>query len=103
MIAMVAYVSLTKVSCTGNVDLELQNTECIWVEIVVDHKRLLIGTFFRSPSSSNDALIAIENPIGLAYDTNIHYILITGDFNLDILKPNTWSKIDNLCQYFGLE
>ena len=85
------------------IDLELQNTECIWVEIFVDHKKLLIGTFYRSPNSSNDALIAIENSIGLANDTNIHDILITGDFNLDIFKPNTWSKINNLCQYFGLE
>ena len=81
------------------IDLELQNTECIWVELFVGHKKLLIGTFYRSPNSTNDALIAIENSIGLANDTNIHDILITGDFNLDILKPNTWSKINNLCQY----
>ena len=73
------------------------------MEIFVDHKKLLNGTFYRSPNSSNDALIAIENSIGLANDTNIHDILITGDFNLDIFKPNTWSKINNLCQYFGLE
>ena len=85
------------------IDLELQNTECIWVEIFVDHKKPLIDTFYRSPNSSNDELIAIENSIGLANDTNIQYILITGDFNLDIFKPNTWSKINNLCQYFGLE
>ena len=70
------------------IDLELQNTEWIWVEIFVDHKKLLIGTFYRSPNSTNDALIAIVNSIGLANDTNIHDILITGDFNLDILKPN---------------
>ena len=50
-------------------DFELQNTGGIWVEIFVDHKKLLIGTFYRSPSSSNDALIAIENSIGLANDT----------------------------------
>ena len=76
--------------------------ECIWVEIFVDHKKLLIGTFCRSPSS-NGALIATENSIGLANDTNIRDILTTGDFNFDILKPNTWSKINNLCQYFGLK
>ena len=85
------------------IDLELQNTECIWVEELVDYKKLLIGTFYCSPSSSNDTFIAIENSIRLANDTNIPDILITGDFNLDILKPNTWSKINNLCQYFGIE
>ena len=85
------------------IDLELQNTECIWVEIFVGHKKLLIGILYRSLNSSNDALIVIENSNGLANDTNIHDILITGNFNLDILKPSTWSKINNLCQYFGLE
>ena len=73
------------------------------MEIIVDHKKLLIGTFFRSPSPYNDVLIAIKNSIGLANDTNIHDILMTGDFNLGILKPSTWSKINHLCQYFGLE
>ena len=85
------------------IDLKLKNTECIWVEVCVDHKKLLIGTLYRSPNSSNDMLIVIENSIGLANNTNIHAILITGDFNFDILKPNTWSKINNLCPYFGLK
>ena len=88
---------------THRIHLELQNTGCIWLEIFVDHNKLLIGTFYRSPNSSNDALIAVKNSIGLANDTNIYDILITGDFNLDIFKPNTWSKINNLCQYVGLE
>ena len=82
------------------IDLELQNTECIWLEIFVDHKKLLICTFYRSQNSSYDALIAIENSIGLANDTNIHDILINGDFNLDILK--TWSKINNLVNILDL-
>ena len=42
------------------IDLELQNTECIW-ETFVDHKKLLIGTLYRSAISSNGALIAIIN------------------------------------------
>ena len=54
------------------------------MEIFVDHRKLLIGTFYDSPNFSNDALIAIENSIGLANDTKIHDILITGDSNLDV-------------------
>ena len=73
------------------------------MEIFVDHKKLLIGTFYRSSSSSNDALIVIENSIDLTNDTNMHDILIAGYLNHDILKPNNWSKINNLCQYFGFE
>ena len=102
---MVAYVSLLKVSSTRNVGLILncKTQNAFGWKYSLTIKKLLIGTFYRSPSSSNDALIAIENSIGLANDTNIHDILITGDFNLDIPNPNTWSKINNLFQYFGLE
>ena len=68
------------------IDLELQNTVCIWVEIFIDHKKLRNGTFYRNTSSSNDPLILIQNVITRANDTNIRDILITGDLNLDILK-----------------
>ena len=78
--------------------LVMQELSWLLVSVVT-----LIGTFYCSPSSSDDALIAIENSIGLANDTNIHDILITGDFNFVILKPNTLTKINYLCQYFGLK
>ena len=41
--------------------------------------------------------------IGLAVDTNIQDILIMGDFNLDILKQLPGRKMNNICQYFGLD
>ena len=73
-------------------DLELPNIECLWVEISIKNKIQLIGTFYRPPNSTNAILSAIEDSIGLAFDTNISNILITGDFNLDIL-----------CQQFNFE
>lgn len=82
-------------------DLELQNIECIWVEVLVQQHKILIGTFYRPPNSTNEVLSTIENSIGLAVDTNIQNILITGDFNFDMAKPN--KKILDLFQYFGLE
>lgn len=83
-------------------DLELQNIECVWIEVSLHGKKILIGTFYRPPNSTNETLTVIENSIGLANDTNIQDILVTGDFNLDILKQNTNRKISNICQYFGL-
>ena len=78
MIDIVTFVSLSKESCTRNVESILNCKHRVHLGgIFVDHKKLLIGTFYRSPNSSNDALIAIENSIGLANDTNIHDILIT--------------------------
>ena len=43
-------------------------------------------TFYRSPNSTNAILSSIEYSMGLAFETNVSYILITGDFNFDILK-----------------
>lgn len=57
-----------------------------------------IGTFYQPPNATSEILTEIENSIGLAYDTNIKEILITGDFNLDILKQNTNRKIGDICQ-----
>lgn len=45
----------------------------------------------------------MEDSIGLAFDTNISNILITGDFNLDVNKQVSYRKIRDLCQYFNLE
>ena len=67
-------------------DIERPNIECVWIEVSVHNKKLLLGTFYRPPNSPQEALSSIEDSISLAFDTNIQHILITGDFNLDILK-----------------
>ena len=84
-------------------DLELPNTECIWVEIDNHHKKFLLGTFYRPPNSSPQTLSSIEDSISLALDSNIKDIFITGDFNLDTQKAATNQKIINICQYFNLD
>ena len=84
-------------------DLELPNIECLWVEISIKNKIQLIGTFYRPPNSTNAILSSIEDSIGLAFETNISKILITGDFNLDILKDNSSRKVRDLCQQFNFK
>ena len=69
----------------------------------MQHSKILVGTFYRPPNSPCGILLDIENSMGLAYDTNIKEILITGDFNLDLLKQNSFRKINDISQYFGLE
>ena len=89
-------------SCRRNA-IELPNIECVWVEVIVQGRKQLIGTFYRPPNSSNAVMTSIEDSIGQAFDTNIQNILITGDFNLDILKDNSNKKITDLCQQFNLK
>ena len=84
-------------------DIEIQNLECVWIEITTHNKKVVIGTFYRPPNSPNDTMAHIENSVGLAVDTNVQDILILGDFNLDILKQLPSRKINNVCQYFGLD
>ena len=83
-------------------DLELAGIECVWVEIHLRHKRLLIGTFYRPPNSGSSCFNQIENSIGLAVDTGISDIIITGDFNLDILQATSCRKITSLCRELSL-
>ena len=84
-------------------DIERPNIECVWIEASVHNKKILIGTFYRPPNSAQEVLSSIEDSISLAFDTNIQHILITGDFNLDILKQSSHKKVLDLCQHFSLD
>ena len=83
-------------------DLELPNIECIWIEITVHHRKFLLGTFYRPPNSPAQTLSSIEDSIGLAFDSNINDVFITGDFNLDTLKNTSNQNISAICQQFGV-
>lgn len=83
-------------------DLEPRNIECIWLEIANCNRRLLFGLFYRPPSSDAEYLTCIENSIALAIDTNISDIIITGDFNFDLLNERTSRKIESICTQYTL-
>ena len=83
-------------------DLEPRNTECIWIEIQLNHTRVLFGLFYRPPNSNAAYLASIEDSISLALDTQINNIIVTGDFNLDMLNNNTSRKVSELCEQFSL-
>lgn len=84
-------------------DLEIRDVECVWVEVIIKHNPILIGTFYRPPNSSAAVLTNIETSIGLAFDTGIKDIIITGDFNLDYLKTDTRRKITDICRQYNLQ
>ena len=90
------------IPCKRRTDLELITIECIWVEVNVRNKRVLVGTFYRPPNSLPLILSDIENSIGLAVDTGISDIVILGDFNLNMLATQSQRKINDLCQQYGL-
>ena len=83
-------------------DLELPGIECVWIEIKNKTKTFLFSTFYRPPNSTADVLTNFESSIGLAIDENTDDLIITGDFNLDMLKSTTFNKINNINQQYAL-
>lgn len=83
-------------------DLEINRLECIWIELVLHkNKHILFGVFYRPPSSDTIYNNLIEDSIGLAVDTNIADIIITGDFNYNALGPHR--NILSITHQFNLE
>jgi hypothetical protein len=83
-------------------DLELNDIECIWLELSVVKKKILFSIMYRPPNSSANYLNSLNDSINLAYDTGIKDIIITGDFNLNVLHAPSQRKINTLCQQYGL-
>ncbi|MES9994334.1 MAG: reverse transcriptase family protein [Candidatus Thiodiazotropha sp.] len=83
-------------------DLEIRAIESIWIEVANNHKRILFGLFYRPPNANVNYYTNIEDSLSLAIDTGIRDIIITGDFNLNLLNPFTSRKIDSFCTQFSL-
>lgn len=58
--------------------------------------------FYRPPSSNANYFSHIEDSIALAVDTGIIDIVISGDFNLNMLNQNTSRKIGSVCETYNL-
>ena len=90
------------IPCKRRLDLELVNIECVLIEIIVKNKKLLIRTLCRPPTASPVVLSDIENSNGLATDTGVQDIVVTGDLNQNMLNPFSRMKITDLCQTYNL-
>ena len=90
------------IPCSRRNDLELETVECVWIELHLKSKRLLIGTFYRPPNASPIIYNLIENSIGKAIDTGIENILVTGDFNYDMLSPIPSRKVMQICRQYNM-
>ena len=82
-------------------DLEIRGVENIWIELANNHKRVLFGVFYRPPNSDTNYFSNIEDSLALAVDTGISDVIVTGDFNLNMLNVRTSRKIESLCIQFS--
>ena len=83
-------------------DREIRGIESIWVELANKHNCILFGLFYRPHGSSINYYSDIENSLNLAVDTDISSIIVTGDFNLNVLNQTTLRKIEHFCTQFSL-
>ena len=82
-------------------DLEIRGIENIWIDLINNHKRILFGIFYRPPNSDTNYFSNIEDSLALAVDLDIADIIVTGDFNLNVLNARTSRKIESLCSQFS--
>ncbi|MCG8049110.1 MAG: reverse transcriptase domain-containing protein [Candidatus Thiodiazotropha endolucinida] len=83
-------------------DLEPKGIECIWIELILKHKHVLFGLFYRPPNSNSIYYSTLEDSIHLAVDTGINDIIITGDFNFNVYNLQSARKINDICSEFSL-
>ena len=83
-------------------DLEPRGIDYIWIELSNNHKRTLFGLFNRPPNSNLAYYSLIEDSWHLAVDSGINDIIITGDFNFNMLHPQSSRKIHTFCTQFAL-
>ena len=62
------------------------------VEVANTRKHILFGLFYRPPNSNANYYSMIEDSLSLAVDTNISDIIVTGDFNFNLLNPRSSTK-----------
>ena len=62
----------------------------------------MFGVFYRPPNSDSIYYGTIKDSIHLAVDTGINDIIITGDFNLNVLNNPSFQKVQTLCNQFAL-
>ena len=65
------------------VDLESRNIESIWIELTINHKRILFELLYCPPNSDSNYFSDIEDSVAPAVDSpGISDIIITGDFKI---------------------
>ena len=89
------------INCHLRPDLHVSNVECIWLELRFKTKKYLYGTFYIPPNSNAQVCEDIEQSIDLALTCNID-IIVTGDFNVNMLRNTSNDKISSLKNLFSL-
>ena len=82
--------------CKERPDLAVEDLEAIWIETKLKQETLLVGSFYRPPSSRVQYWALVEESIKKAMSTP-HKLIILGDFNSDYInKPQENAHLQNI-------
>ncbi|XP_072014831.1 uncharacterized protein [Amphiura filiformis] len=84
-------------------DFESDSIESVWTEIQLPKtKSVIIGSVYRPPSSKVGYMVSLKSHLSHVVDNSGNSdLVVTGDFNLDLLKPEKAKVANQLCQQFG--
>ena len=75
----------SSLACVRRYDLETADTEMLWAEITSNHKRILVGVCYRSPSQSSiqidNFISSLEDSLSVATTGLNSSVILLGDFN----------------------
>ena len=89
------------IPCKRRHDLENPNIESLWIEIMIQKNKFLVGLFYRPPDSDASSWDHINLTIENALNMGINKILITGDLNDNLLNPRN-NRLRNIILQNGL-
>jgi len=89
------------VNCVRRLDLEVNDIECVWLELRFKNYKVLDGTFYIPPSSSDAVWNNFSHSIELAINCNFNQLIMVGDFNDNQLNQSNL-RMSNVLTQFSL-
>ena len=89
------------ITCKRRLDLEIRGLETVWIEILMNSNKVLLGGFYRPPNSGTDSFDLITESIDNAYNSNIIDVIILGDFNYNMVSDS--NKMSDLIRQYNLK
>jgi hypothetical protein len=66
------------IKCRNRRIQEMDNLEAVWLQLKLQGKKVLFGTFYIPPNSNQDIGLKLENTFDMALnDNSVYYIMAT--------------------------
>ena len=90
-------------ACKRRLDLEIQDLECVWVQVRSYGHNILVAGIYRPPNAGQNYWTLIQESIDRARNTNINDIVILGDLNNNLLIPQRCKHLKDIISNFNLK